>query len=303
MRERNGRVLKAKTKESISGYVFLTPFVIGFSVFVMLPLIATFFLALTDWNLFESPEFVGTDNFKDLLTNNDYFWPSMRATFEYVTGGVILPQLAALLLAVLLNQKIRMRGFFRAVYYLPCILPAASTIILWQWMFNPDMGILNALLRAVGLPTSRWIYGEDTVMLSLWIMAIWSCGSTALIYLAALQNVPRQLQEAAHLDGAGSLRRFFHVSLPCISPVVFFNLLMGIIGAIQVFTPAQLMTGGGPNNRTLFAAYYIYWIAFTENRMGYACALAVILFIVTTLFAIVVFKTSNKWVFYNEEKN
>lgn len=295
--------MKGKTKDSLVGYLLVTPFVLGFSIFTILPMLSTVLMSLTDWDLFNSPKFIGLENYADLFFKNEYFWKSLKATFLYASGGVILPQVAALLMAILLNQKIRCRPFFRTVFYLPAVLPAVSTIVLWQWMFNADMGPLNQILRAFGLPASQWIYSEAAVMPSLWLMAIWGCGSTMVVYLAALQDVPKSLLEAAEIDGAAALQKFRYITVPSISPVIFFNFLMGVIGALQVFAPAQLMTGGGPNGSTLFAGYYIYRLTFTEYRMGYACALAFIVFLIIMVLAILIFKLSSRWVFYNEEKN
>jgi len=299
----SARRMKGRTKEAFVGYMFLAPFVLGFSMFVILPMAATVFMSLTDWDLFNSPTFIGVENYANLFFDNKYLWKSLKATFLYASGGVILPLATALLLALLLNQKIRFRPFFRTAFYLPAVLPSVSTVVLWQWMFDPDLGPLNEVLRIMGLPTSKWIYSEAAVMPSLWLMAMWGCGSTMVIFLAALQDVPKHLLEAAEIDGAGTFQKFRHITVPTISPVIFFNFLMSVIGAFQVFVPAQLMTGGGPNNSTLFVTYYIYRLTFGEYRLGYACALAFIVFLIIMVLAIVIFRMSNKWVFYNEEKN
>lgn len=295
--------MKNRTRENVAGYLFLAPFILGFSIFVILPLLAAIGMSFTDWNLFNSPQFIGLENYIDLFTKDANFWPSIKATFLYTAGGVILPVVSALLLAILLNQPIRFRSFFRTIYYLPCVLPAVSTVILWSWLFNPDLGLLNGILRFFGLPTSMWIHSESSVMPSLWLMSIWGSGGTAIIFLAALQDVPRHLLEAANIDGANAWGRFRHITLPFLSPAIFFNFLMGVINALQVFVPAQLMTGGGPGKSTLFLSYYIYRLTFTDNRMGYACALAFVLFLIVMVLAIIIFRTSNRWVFYNEEKN
>ncbi len=295
------RRIKARTWESIAGYGFLSPFVLGFSIFTVIPMVATLFMSFTDWNLFDAPSFIGFENYMDLFEDK-VFWQSMKATLLYCTGGVILPLVAALLIALLLNQRIRCRAFFRTAFYLPTVLPAVSSVVLWQWMFDPDAGPLNSFLNMLGMEDSKWIYSESSVMPSLWLMAIWGCGNAVVIFLAALQDVPKHLQEAAEIDGANVFQRFRSITVPAISPVLFFQLLMSVIGAFQVFVPAQLMTGGGPNNSTLFAAFYIYRLNFTEYRMGYACSLAFVVFLMIMMVAAIIFKTSNKWVFYNEEQ-
>lgn len=297
------RGLSGAQKEAVSGYLFLTPFILGFALFILLPMGMTLFMSFTDWNVLSTPQMCGISNYRQLFEEDPYFWKSLGSTLLYATGGTVLPITAALFLAVLLNQKIRLRALFRTAFYVPCVLPAVSTAILWSWIYNPDFGLLNAALDLVGLPGSRWIYGESSVIPSLWLMSIWGCGSTMIIFLAALQDIPQQLLEAAEIDGAGAVTKFRKVTLPFLSPVLFFNLLMGIIGTLQVFVPAQIMTGGGPNNKTLFLTFYIYRLAFSENKMGYASALAFVVFLLVMAISVVIFRTSNRWVFYNEEKN
>lgn len=290
-------------KEAAAGYLFLLPFIIGFLALVLLPLLMSLYMSFTDWNVLTEPGFVGIDNYKQLFTEDPYFWDSLKSTLYYTLGSVALPILAALLTAVLLNRKIRARAFFRTAFYIPCILPAVSTAFLWSLMFNQNFGLLNAGLRLLGLPESGWIQSETAVMPSLWLMAIWGCGSTVVILMAALQDVPQQLLEAAEIDGAGSWTKFCRITLPFLSPVLFFNVLMGVIGSLQVFAPAQLMTGGGPNNKTLFLTFYIFRLAFSESKMGYGSAVAFLVLLLSAALSVLIFKSSNRWVFYHDEKN
>jgi len=205
-------------------------------------------------------------------------------------------------IAALLNKASRGRGVFRTIYYLPVLVPPVASAVLWLWLFNPDAGLLNELLKAVGLRPSLWVYGESTAVPSVALMGIWGFGNMTLVFLAGLQGVSRELYEAAECDGASAWRRLWHITLPSISPVILFNLITGMIAAVQLFDAAYVMTQGGPNNATLFYVFYLYTKAFAESRLGYASALAWVLFMVILVVTVVLFRTSRQWVFYEAGK-
>jgi multiple sugar transport system permease protein len=199
---------------------------------------------------------------------------------------------------LLLNQPVRGQAVFRVIYYLPAIVPIVANSMLWIWLFNPDFGLLNTLTAKAGLPRSQWIFDESTAIPSLILMSVWGFGNVAVIFLAGLQGVPRQLYEAISVDGGGAWRRFRHITLPMMTPTIFYSLVTSVIGALQVFVQAAVMTEGGPNDSTLFYIYYLYRTAFTNNEMGYASALAWILFLVIMAITVVLFRNSSRWVYY-----
>lgn len=282
------------------GWIFAAPAIIGFVVFVAGPMVASFVIGLTDWSIGLSPTFVGFDNYTALF-QDERFWAALRATAFYtalaVPGGVAV----AFLVALLLNRARRGRGFFRTLFYLPVLVPPVASAVIWLWIFAPDSGLANSALRAFGLPTLQWIYDERTAVLSLALMTIWAFGNMSLIFLAALQGVPRELLEAAEMDGAGPIRRLFAVTIPQVSPIILFNVITGSIAALQAFDSAYVMTQGGPNNATLFYAFYIYQTAFSNGNLGYASALGWILFLLVLVLTAVVFRTARHWVFYEGE--
>jgi multiple sugar transport system permease protein len=205
---------------------------------------------------------------------------------------------AAFIIALLLNQKVKGLSVFRTIYYLPTIVPSIANTMLWLWMFNPDFGLLNSLLESVGLPGSKWIYDESTAIPSLIMMSTWGIGNTVIIFLAGLQSVPTHLYEAAEVDGGNRWHKFFHITIPSMTPTIFFNLVMSLISTFQAFNQAYVMTNGGPNNSTLFYVFYLWRTAFTETKIGYASALAWILFFVIMVLTVLIFSTSKKWVHY-----
>ncbi|WP_231979465.1 carbohydrate ABC transporter permease [Tessaracoccus coleopterorum] len=199
---------------------------------------------------------------------------------------------------MLVNSGFRFQSAWRTIYYLPTLVPAIANAVLWIWIFNPDFGLLNTLLRSAGLPESQWIYAEETAVPSLILMSVWGFGNGMVIFLAGLQGVPRQLYEAVGIDGGGAWAKFRHVTWPYMTPVIFYNLVTGMIGTFQVFNQAFVMTDGGPNNSTLFYIYYLYTQAFTDAEMGYASALAWVLFIIVLIVTVLLFRNARSWVFY-----
>lgn len=284
------------------GWIFAAPAILGFLVFVAGPMIASFVIGLTDWRIGLAPTFTGLDNYAQLV-QDDRFWAALRATAYYtavaVPGGVVV----AFLVALLLNRARAGRGFFRTLFYLPVLVPPVASAVIWLWIFAPDSGLANSALRAFGLPTLQWIYDERTAVISLAIMSIWAFGNMSLIFLAGLQGVPRELLEAAEMDGAGPLRRLRAVIIPQVSPIILFNVITGSIAALQGFDSAYVMTQGGPNNATLFYVFYIYQTAFSSGNLGYASALAWILFVLVLALTALVFRAARKFVFYEGDLN
>lgn len=285
-------------QEARWGVLLALPAIIGFVAFTFLPMIASAVISLTDWTIGAAPKFVGFANYTRMFTADDSFFKSLWATLYYTLGAVPLLLIVAFAVALLLNQPVRGQAMFRVIYYLPAIVPIVANSMLWIWLFNPDFGLLNTLTEKAGLPRSQWIFDESTAIPSLILMSVWGFGNVAVIFLAGLQGVPRQLYEAIAVDGGGAWRKFRHITLPMMTPTIFYSLVTSVIGALQVFVQAAVMTEGGPNDSTLFYIYYLYRTAFTNNEMGYASALAWVLFLVIMAITVVLFRNSSRWVYY-----
>ena len=284
------------------GILLALPVIIGFFLWTVGPTIASFILSLTRWPTAGSPEFIGLGNYIQMFGRDYLFKKSLGVTTYYAFGSIPLVIIAAFIVAMLLNQKVRGQSIFRTIYYLPSIVPAVAGALLWLWLFNPNFGLLNYILSVFGLPRLMWIYDETQVVPSFIVMSIWAMGGTMLIFLAGLQGVPNSLFEAIEIDGGNWWDKFRHITVPMMTPVIFFNLVMGIIGSFQIFNQAYIMTDGGPNNASLFFVYYLYLNAFRYGKMGYACALAWILFLAILALTLIVFKSSSYWVFYEMKK-
>ena len=298
VKEKRYTKMSREKKNIISGLLFASPVLLGFIIFVMGPMIASGYFSLTDYSIASTPKWIGFDNYKNLFTNQDpFFYKSLLVTATYVFLSVPIQIVVSLLVAMLLNSDVKGKGIFRTIFYLPTIVPVAASSMIWIWLMDPDLGLLNNVLGAVGLPTSKWIFDEKTVIPSLILMSLWTVGSTVIIFLAGLQDVPNQLYEAVEIDGGNAFHKFINITLPMITPTLFFNLVMGFINGFQVFTQAYIMTAGGHNNASLFYAFYLYKEAFSNFRMGNASALAWVLFLIISIFTFIIFKTS-KWVYY-----
>lgn len=296
---RKKRFSKSFRNEAVAGYLFFLPCLLGLVLLTYGQMIFSLIISFTDWNVFKSPTFVGLSNYIQLFTNDFFFKKSMSVTLYYAFGSVVASQLTALLMAMLLNVNyVKGKVIFRTVFYLPSIVPAVAMSLLWGWMMNPTFGLLNAVLETIGLPTSQWVYGESSAVLSLIFISMWSCGSTMVIYLAGLSNVPRSLLEAIEIDGGGMWAKFRFGTIPMLSPVLFYNTMMGMIAGFMTFTQAYIMTDGGPNNATLFTNLLIYRYAFKYNTMGYASALAWIVFAILGVLTIIMFNFFGKKVYY-----
>jgi multiple sugar transport system permease protein len=284
-------------REAIDGYLFILPWIIGFIVFTAGPMLASMLLVFVDWDLLTSPQWAGLANINKLMDDR-LVGLSLYNTAYYTFLSVPLRLTIALLVAILLNASVRGMAFWRTCFYLPAVVPAVANVILWMWMFSPTMGLFNMALVTLGLPKLNWIWDPYLSKPSLILMSTWTIGNVVVIFLAGLQSVPKSLYEAAQIDGGGGWSQFRHVTLPLISPVVLFNLVMGIIGSFQIFTNAFLMTQGGPANTTLFTVLYLYQVSFEQFKVGYGSAIAWLLFLVILMFTLIQWKLADRWVYY-----
>ena len=285
-------------KSELWGMGFAAPAILGFFMWTAGPMIASIFISLTDWKVGLTPHYVGLQNYKTMFSNDPLFFKSLLVTLYFTLGSVPFMLIAAFFVAVLLNQKVKFLSLFRTIFYIPSIVPIIASSVLWLWLFNPDFGLLNNMLGSIGIPKLQWIFSEGGVVPSLILMNVWAMGNTMVIFLAGLQGVPQYLYEAVELDGGNWWHKMKTVTIPMMSPIIFFNFLMLIISNIQVFGKAYVMTEGGPNNASLFYVYYIFRTAFTHSELGYACALAWVLFFIVLAITVLVFKTSKNWVYY-----
>lgn len=285
-----------------NGLLFAAPWLIGLSVFYAYPILASLYYSFCSFDGIRSPRFIGLENYRMLFGEDDLFLKSLWNTLFMVIFGVPISMIGGICVALLLNQKVRGIAIYRTIYYLPSVCPIVATSILWLWLLNPEMGLINVGLSHLGVSNPpAWLTDPVWSKPALILMGLWGVGGGMVIYLAALQNVPASLYEAAALDGAGALRQFRNVTLPMITPVILFNLIMGLIGSFQYFTEAYVMTSGGPQDSTMFYALHLFNSAFYDFKMGYASAVAWVLFVVTLVCAVAVFKSSLKWVYYGGE--
>ena len=293
--------LTYRTQESILGWLMASPWIVGFLIFTAGPMLASLVLAAMKWDLMSPPEWVGLANLKKLFLEDPLPIHALKVTATYAGAAIPLQLVIGISLAMLLNTRIRGQAVFRTVYYLPAILSGVAVALLWRWIFQPDFGLLNMALSFVGVDGPNWLMDRTWVLPSFTIMSLWGVGGSMVIYLAGLQGIPTDLYEAAEIDGANRWHRIRYVTLPMLSPVIFFQLIMGIIGAMQIFTNAYIMTNGGPANASLFYMLYIYRQGFHYFHMGYASALAWVLFICILLLTLLVFRTASSWVYYEVE--
>lgn len=286
-------------RRTVVGYVFIMPFILGFLIWFLAPAAVAIWLTFQDWNLLTSPRFVGLKNVGNLW-GDSLFWQSLKVTTVFTLVSVPIALLFGFMLALLLNTKVRGISVFRTVYYLPSIVPAVANAVLWAWIFNTEFGLANVALRAMGLPKIKWLQEPEWALPALIIMSLWAFGSGMVIYLAGLQGIPDVFYEAADIDGAGRWAKLRHITIPLISPVIFFNLIIGIIGSFQVFTAGRLITNGGPQNATMFFVLYMYQSAFQYLKMGYAATLAWVLFFIIMGLTLFVFRYIGSRVHYED---
>jgi multiple sugar transport system permease protein len=283
-----------------SGLLFCLPWLIGLTVFLIYPLAAAFYYSLCDYSVLLPPVFIGLDNYVDLM-KDPLFWKSLYNTAYYATGSVLLGMLVSLTLALLLNSKVKGLGIYRTLFFLPSLMPVVAGSMLWLWMYNGQSGIINTGLGAIGITGPAWLADPAWAKSAIVLMAVWGSGNAMVVYLAGLQDVPASLYEAALIDGAGYFARLFHVTIPMISPVIYFNVVLSIIAGFQAFTQAFIMTGstGAPERATLFYVLNLYNVGFQDLRMGYASAMAWVLFLVILALTFAATKLSKRWVSYD----
>ena len=289
-------------KEQRAAYLFLSPWLIGLAAFWVIPLIASTLLSMSEWNIIQDPEWLGLQNYKEMLFDDRTFWVSIGVTLKFMAISVPLYLVCGLLLSLLLNLKIRGINLFRTILFLPSVLSGVAVAVLWVALLNPDVGAVNTLLRAIGLDDPpRWLQSPSWAVPSVALVGLWGIGGGAIIYLAGLQNISAQLYEAALLDGAGPLQRFRYVTLPMITPTLLFVLLTGLIDAFQVFDLAYVLSRGGSQGVGESLNFYLINLwneGFVNGRYGYASALAWVLILIAAATILVVFRTSGRWVYY-----
>jgi multiple sugar transport system permease protein len=288
----------AARREAWAFHLFISPWIIGFLVFTLFPVLASLALSFTKYNIAQPPVWIGLKNYRNAVTVDPTFFLALRVTWTYALASIPLQLVLGLIIALMLNADIPLVSVWRTLYYLPSVLSGVAVAVLWALIFHPSSGILNNLLAIFGIKGPLWLFSKQWALPALIIMSLWGVGGSMIIYLSALQGVPTTLYEAATIDGAGAWRRFWNVTLPMITPVLLFNLIMGIISTLQSFTSAFVMTQGGPEGATLFFGLKLYYTAFRDIRMGYASMMAWVLFIIILVLTMAVVKSSSAWVYY-----
>ena len=296
--KRSGRTLKPSTREALYGYLLASPWIIGFVLFTAGPLIASFVIGLYNTDFLTTYEYVGMKWYQNVLTDS-LVRKALINTALFSFAVVPLNTVIALVIAVLLNQGVVGQSFWRTLYYLPSVVSGVAVALLFAWLYHPDIGLFNSVLARFGIQGPRWLYSEAWAMPAIILMSLWGAGSAMLIYLAGLRGIPTSLYEAAQIDGASSVRRFFAITLPLLTPTIFFNVVLNIIGSWQVFTAAYVMTDGGPNNATLTMVLHIYRTGFRNSYFGYASAQAWLLFLIVLVFVVLALRSARTWVHYD----
>jgi multiple sugar transport system permease protein len=290
-------------KENLTGYAFISPFIIGFLAFTFIPILASLYLSFTNYNLFASPTWIGLDNYIQMFTADPRYWKSLKVTLIYVLGGVPLRLAFALLIALMLNTASRAVGLYRSLFYLPSLIGGSVAVaIMWRNVFG-DVGIVNILLDVLGIPSVRWFGNPTAALWMLIFLSVWQFGSSMLIFLAGLKGIPKSYYEAASVDGANGFQKFFKITLPMLSPVILFNTVMQTIAAFMTFVPAFIISKGtgGPLDGTLLYSLYLFIQGFEFFNMGYASAMAWIMLIIVGILTAIIFTTSKYWVHYESE--
>jgi multiple sugar transport system permease protein len=287
-------------REALEGLLYISPFLLGFLIFTAYPMIASLYLSFTKYNVIQPPAWIGIDNYVEAFTKDKLFWTSLLRTGQYAVLTVLLGVGGSLGAALLLSQRRAGTRVYRTFFFLPSITPSVASALLWTWIFQPSIGVLNYLLGLVGIEGPAWLQSTTWAIPSLVIIALWGTvgGSQMIVFLAGLQGVPQEMYEAAEMDGASAWRRLLNITLPLISPTMFFNVVLSIIGALSVFSLAYIATGGGPAYATYFYVYHLFNSAFQFSRMGYAAAMAWVFLIVVLILTLIQFRLSNRWVYY-----
>jgi multiple sugar transport system permease protein len=292
-----------RRREAVAFYLCISPWLVGFAIFVVGPMLASLGISLLRWDLLSEPRFVGLQNYEKLFTRDPLFWQSLKVTTIYTAVYVPMELAGGLALALLMNQKLRYIKVFRTIVYLPSVLPGVAFVVLWMWILHPDVGLINTLLSYVGIDGPRWLVDPDWALLALLMMSAWGLGRSMVIYLASLQGISSQYYEAAAIDGANGWQAFRHITVPMLTPTIYFNLVLSVISTFQTFTNAYVSTDGGPLNATLFYVLYLFRQAFQFFNMGYASALAWVLFIIILGLTLLIVRSSRQWVFYGGERS
>lgn len=290
------------SKKNMMGYLFIGPWLLCFLAFTAIPFAASFILSFTEYNMLSKPKFVGFENYIRMFTGDKLFTTSLAVTFRFVFIAIPLRLAFALLVAMILNRDSKAIPLYRVVYYLPSILGGSVAVsVMWKYCFS-QTGVLNTFLTSIGIPCDiSWVSNKNTALWSIILLFVWQFGSPMLIFLSGLKQIPQSYYEAALVDGAGPVKKFFWITLPLLSPIIFFNLVMQLIGGFMVFSQAMIITDGGPMNRTLVYALYLYRQSFTYYKMGYGCAMAWVLLVIVGFLTLLIFKFSDSWVFYENE--
>ena len=294
--------LKKEKKETLSFYIFISPWLIGFFGLILFPILFSLIISFTEWNGIAAPSFIGVKNYFFMVSGDDKFWISVKNTIYFTFASVPLSIAFSLLLAVLLNRKILGANFFRSLFYLPSVIAGVSIYIVWAWIYDPNMGVINYLLSIFGIKGPLWLLDENWAMPAIIIMAITNCGGNMLIFLAGLQGIPKELSDASLIDGCGAILQFFHITIPLLAPVVFFNSMMGFIYGLQIFAQPYIMTRGGPYDSTYVLNLHIYNESFRYNYFGYGAALSWVLFIIVLIISFLFYKVTKNYVNYEEGK-
>jgi len=297
------RRLTLGRRKALAGYVYISPFLLGFTIFAAGPVLASLYLSLTSYQILEAPQFTGLANYQQAFFKDKVFWEALGNTIYFALVSVPLGLAGSLLCAMLLNQPIKGRAVFRTLYFLPSITPIVATTLLWTWILNPDFGLLNYLLSLVHIPGPKWLGSTQWAKPALILLQLWGSvgGGAMIIFLAGLQGIPEELYESASIDGATALRKFWHITIPMLSPTIFLNLVLGLIGALKVFTTAFVATNGGPGYATTFYVLYLFNNAFKFLEMGYASALAWIFTLIVLVLTYSQLRLSRRWVYYAGE--
>jgi multiple sugar transport system permease protein len=292
------RRLPPARREAIVGYLFIAPWLVGFFLWQLGPMAASLALSFTEYAIVAPPTFVGLRNFGKIFTDDPSFRDALRVTVTYALVSVPLGIGLSLLIALLMNQPVPGIRLWRTIYYLPAVVSGVAVAMLWVWIFHSEFGLINLGLRVLGIKGPAWLADPDWALWALVLMSLWGVGAGMIIKLAGLQGIPTELYEAASIDGAGAWQRFWKITLPMLSPILFYNVVIGFIVSFQYFTNAYVMTNGGPGRATLFYNLYLYQTAFSYFKMGYASALAWILFLIILAVTLAVIKSSPYWVYY-----
>lgn len=299
--EQKRKWTRKRKSEALWGLFFVSPFIIGFVIFMLGPMLFSFYGSFTNYNLTSRMDFIGLDNFRRMFTQDELFWTSLYNTAYYVVFNVPLTAIGSVFLAVLLNQKVRGIRYFRTIFYLPAILSGVAVYVLWMQLLSPSTGLVNTVLAWFGIDGPAWLFDPNWTKPALILMKLWSVGGAMLLYLATLQNVPSQLYESAEIDGASPFGQFRHITLPMITPIIFYDVVTSTIGAFQIFQEAYVMTDSGtagPANSLLFYNFHMWNKAFVAFDMGYAMAMSMVLFVIVLVLTFINLKLAPRWVHY-----